>query len=460
MSPTLIPPTTTTTNQPTNQGLTAGIITMATSRTSLRAFLVYAKSAIETAIDSNQRITFVIGNESADLDSMTSSILFAFVRSMAPPRNTFTNLYVPVTNIPYSGIQLRPEFLALLPHANIEPQHLITLDDLPDMSVIKSKILPENTRWILVDHNALQGQLGKIYSDRVAGVIDHHEDENKFPDDTGSEPRVIKKAGSCTSLVTEYCREAWDLLSGSATSSGAAHAQRDRLSDGAAGAKLWDAQVAQLGLASILIDTANLQSKDKITEHDTQAVEYLEAKIMSCPQLSAKFDRSKFYKEIDSAKKDIGGLKLQDILRKDYKQWNERGQKLGISSVVMPIDFIQKKAGKEANTQSLDEAYLEELRKFREDQDLDLFTVMTTSTSSEGEFQRELLVWAFTDNAISAARKFAADAREELGLEDWHGSGGTTHDHHGEKQWRKVWWQRNVQHSRKRVAPLLREAMS
>lgn len=391
---------------------------------------------------------------------MTCSVLYAYIRSMAPPRNAFTPLYVPITNIPSSGIQLRPEFLALFKHANIESRHLITLDDLPDLSVIKSKLPPENTRWIIVDHNALQGQLGKIYSDRVGGVIDHHEDEGRVPEDTGSEPRIIEKAGSCCSLVTGYCRQAWDTLSGSATSYGAAHAQGDTLSDDGAVVKLWDAEVAQLGLASILIDTANLQSEEKTTEHDRKAVEYLEAKIMSCPQLSASFHRNEFYEEIDTAKKDIGGLKLQDILRKDYKEWNENGRKLGISSVVKSIDFLQQKAGDEANTQPVDDALLEALRRFASDRELDMYAVMTTSTSSEGEFQRELLVWAFNETAISAAKSFAQDAHDELGLEDWHASGVKAHGHDGEGHWRQVWWQRNVQHSRKRVAPLLREAMT
>ncbi|KAF2113671.1 DHHA2 domain-containing protein [Lophiotrema nucula] len=391
---------------------------------------------------------------------MTCSLVYAYIRSMAPTRNAFTQLYVPLTNIPFSGIQLRPEFLALFPHANIEPSHLITLDDLPDLSVIESKLRPENTKWVLVDHNTLQGQLGKIYADRVGGVIDHHEDEGKVPQNTNEEPRKIDISGSCTSLVTEYCRQAWDLLSGSAVSSGTAHVQGDSLSDDDAVVKTWDAEVAQMGLASILIDTTNLQSKDKTTEHDTSAVKYLEAKIMSCPRLSTTFDRSAFYKEIDSAKKDIGGLKLQDILRKDYKQWDEGQQKLGISSVVKPINFMQKKARDEASADSLDEAYLEALNKFAKDRDLDLYAVMTTSTSPSGEFQRELLVWAFNEGAISAAKKFADDARDELGLEDWHGSGGKTKEHEGDSiEWRRVWWQRNVQHSRKRVAPLLREAM-
>ncbi|KAI2476653.1 Exopolyphosphatase [Pyrenophora tritici-repentis] len=427
---------------------------MALPRNSLRGFLTHAKGALRQAVDNSQKITFVIGNESADLDSMSCSILYAYIRSMSPPKTAFSPVYVPITNIPASDVQLRPEYLAVFQHANIEPKHLIMLDDLPALADIQSKLAPENTKWILVDHNALQGQLGKVYSGRVAGVIDHHDDEEKVPSNTGDEPRVIIKSGSCTSLVANYCRPLWDTLSAAAMSSGAAHAQGDSLSNDAAFVQRWDADIAQLGLASILIDTADLKDKSKTTEHDRQAVEYLEAKIMLCPQLAGSFDRASFYKEIDAAKKDIGSLELQDILRKDYKQWVQGGHKLGISSVVKSIDFLEKKAGDEASAQP-SEALFGALEKFAKERDLDLYSVMTTSTSSDGEFQRQLLLWAFNESAVSAAKAFATNSSNELGLEEWQGAS----DVDGGNEWRRIWWQRQVQHSRKRVAPLLRQVM-
>jgi exopolyphosphatase len=391
---------------------------------------------------------------------MSCSILYAYVRSLSPPKNAFTPLYVPITNIPASDIQLRPEYLAVFKHANIEPGHLITLDDLPPLSDIRHKLAPENTKWILVDHNALQGQLGKIYSERVAGVVDHHDDEGKIRKDTGDEPRIIRKSGSCTSLIANYCRPMWDELSESALSSGAVHAQGESLLDDSAVVKRWDAAVAQLGLASILIDTANLHDGNKTTEHDRNAVAYLEAKIMMCPQLSTTFDRTSFYEEIDAAKSNIGALKLQDIFQKDYKQWDQRSLKLGISSVVKPINFLVKKAGDEKSAQSASDAFLGAMNQFSEERDLDLFTLMTTSTSPADEFQREILLWAFNERGVSAAEKFAANSSDELGLEDWHDMPNLSDATCSEGQWRKVWWQRQVQHSRKRVAPLLRDAMA
>ncbi|OJD32954.1 dhh phosphoesterase [Diplodia corticola] len=422
-------------------------------RNSIRSFLVHAKSALRTAIANRERVTFVIGNESADLDSLTCSLLFAYVRSQRPPPNAFTPLYIPVVNIPAADIQIRPEFLDLLPHANLQPQHLITLDDLPPLDSIGKTLLPENTKWILVDHNALQGILGQVYAGRVGGVIDHHEDEHKVPESTGDEPRVISKAGSCSSLVTEFLRPTWDALSSAAVSSGAAHGQADEAANDAAQVRLWDAQAAQLALASILIDTTNLTSKDKTTEHDVAASGYLGARVMLCDRTNPGFNRDKFYDEINRAKQDIGRLALNDILRKDYKQWNEGGVKLGISSVVKPLDFLQDKAKQEKHG-SL--SFCDAIGEFAKQRELEMYAIMTAYPNDNGEFCRQLLLWGLSDRAAAQARSFAESAAKELELQelegDFHVSG---HD----PGWKKVWRQQNIAASRKQVAPLLREKM-
>ncbi|KAK0663292.1 putative exopolyphosphatase [Lasiodiplodia hormozganensis] len=422
-------------------------------RNSIRSFLVHAKSALRTAIANRERVTFVIGNESADLDSLTCSLLYAYVRSQRPPPNAFTPLYIPVVNIPAADISIRPEFLDLLPHANLQPQHLITLDDLPSLEAIGQALPPENTKWILVDHNALQGILGKVYGGRVGGVIDHHEDEHKVPEDTADEPRVISKSGSCSSLVAEFVRPAWDALSSVSGSSGAAHGQADETANDAVQVRLWDAQAAQLALASILIDTTNLTSKDKTTQHDVAASGYLEAKVMLCDRTNPEFNRDKFYDEINRAKQDIGRLALIDILRKDYKQWNEGGVKLGISSVVKPLDFLQAKAKQEKHANL---SFCDALGEFAKQRELDMYAIMTAFTNDDGEFCRQLLLWGISDRAVAQARAFAESAAEELGLQELEGEFHVPGHHAG---WKKAWRQRNIAASRKQVAPLLREKM-
>ncbi|KAI9722931.1 MAG: hypothetical protein M1812_001379 [Candelaria pacifica] len=441
---------------------------MALPRNSLRSFLTNAKAALHSAIEQSHQVTIVVGNESADLDSLTSSILFAYIRSSNPRRisqsSLPTSLYIPLTNIPAADIRLRPEYTALFRHANIDPSHLITLDDLPSSSGLAKQLKPDNTKWILVDHNALQGNLGELYSKHVSGVIDHHDEENKVPRDTGHEPRIVEKSGSCTSLVVNYCRSAWDELSSSALSSGAGHAQGDSIIDDDAVSRRWDAQLAKLALASILIDTANLTSESKVTSHDIKAAEYLEAKINISPQDAAKFDRQAFYDEISTAKAEIGSLDLYDILRKDYKEWTEKdSKKLGISSVVKPISFLHDKAREESPShEQWVQPFLATLREFAEERDLAIFAIMTTSTSDGGAFQRELMVWALDGNVVKAVKKFEAEATGELGLTAWNNDAkeALNSSDGDDATWRRIWSQKEVGKSRKQVAPLLRKAMA
>ncbi|KAI4189258.1 MAG: hypothetical protein L6R41_001579 [Letrouitia leprolyta] len=434
---------------------------MAFPHNSLRAFLSHAKRGLSRAIETSEKVTIVTGNESADLDSLTSSILYAYIRSLAPPRNAFSPLYVPLLNIPAAEINLRSEFHALSNHANFNLSHLVTLDDLHIGQGPELK--PDNTRWILVDHNKLQGSLGKKYGDRVQGVIDHHEDEGAVPHETDPEPRVIEKCGSCTSLIIRTLRSSWDASSdGSSLSSGGGYGQDGLMINDASVTRTWDAQVAKMALASILIDTADLTAEGKVEQADRDAVKYLETRICLSPRAAAQWDRDKFYQEIDEAKRNIDGLNFNDILRKDYKQWAENGLNLGMSSVIKPLDFIAGKAIQNGSEDKEDQ-FVTAIGDFMAERDLTIFAIITTLSSSAGEFQRELYVQALSAGHTAASR-FLKEATHELQLED-HTIPALSEkpgamQPSSEGPWRKIWLQKDVSKSRKQVAPLLRRAMN
>ena len=458
---------------------------MAFPQNSLRAFLRYAKRGLSTAIESSGRVTIVVGNESADLDSLTSSVLYSYVRSLVPPSGAFTPLYIPLLNIPAAEIRLRPEFEEVFSHANIDASHLVTLDDLPEAN--ERSLDPEDTKFVLVDHNSLQGELGKKYAARVQGVIDHHEDEGRVCSETSHDPRVIEKSGSCTSLVVRTIRSSWESIAGgSSLASGAAHAQGDSSVNGESTTRTWNAQIAKMALASILIDTANLTAEDKVEEADVEAVKYLESKIKLSPPDAAQWDRDKFYESIDSANRNIDAMDFEDILRKDYKQWTENGLNLGMSSVVKPLEFLIKKVGGDLS-EDKQQLFVTSIGNFMATRRLTIFAIMTTFTSKSGEFQRELYVQALP-SGYAAAHVFAEQAEVELRIEDhevasckelgsvepldqgpWYapfppfcGRYSTSDDFHSKIDHvnrRKVWLQRDVSKSRKQVAPLMRKAM-
>ncbi|MCJ1398828.1 Exopolyphosphatase [Xylographa trunciseda] len=392
---------------------------------------------------------------------MTCSLLYAYIRSQAPPKDAFTPLYIPIVNIPAEDISLRPEFSALFTHANISASHLITLDDLPKAFERQQLLPPGKTRWILVDHNNFQGSLGQVYSTRVHGVIDHHEEEGTVPEDTSPEPRCIEKCGSCTSLVVRYFRSSWDALASSALSSGGGYAQGDSLIDDSAVTRGWDAQVAKLALASILIDTRNLQDAGKTKDVDREAVAYLESRIKLSGKETRTWDRLAFFKEIDAAKQDIESLALNDILRKDYKEWSEPDGKLGISSVVKPLDFLVNKAGDEKG-QGAEGAFHDSIEDFMVARDLGIFAIMTAFTSSDAKFQRQLLV-ASRKHMRKVASRFETSNMEELGLDSFLiGKNSDNKPREGDEEnelLSRSWIQQNISMSRKQVAPMLRKAL-
>jgi exopolyphosphatase len=367
-------------------------------------------------------------DSSTDLDSLCSAIVLAYLRTYAPKSSDF---YIPLSNLPRADLSLRPELLPVLSHAGLKLEDLITLSDLPPTSKRSAQLPPEKTSWVLVDHNALQGDLGRTYGRRIIGCIDHHDEEEKVPRDC--EPRIIRKSGSCSSLIIEHYREAWNSLAKSSTS-------KETMA--------WDAELAKLALAPVLIDTTNLTAESKTTPTDTEAVRYLTANITA--EQGSECRPEDYFKEISEAKEDIGGLSVYDILRKDYKQWTEKGSlNLGVSSVVKDIQFLIEKSGSV-------EKFFDVHKGFAAERELALFSIMTTSTP-EGVFKRELLLWATNEKAVGAAKKFEENAKKQLGLVT--GADGA-HDFVDENQWRRYWWQERVEHSRKQVAPLLRDALA
>jgi exopolyphosphatase len=140
-----------------------------------------------------------------DLDSLCSAVVLAYLRTYT---SHIGSLYIPLSNLPSADLALRPELIPVLSNANLKPSDLITLSDLPPMNTIASQLPPEKTRWILVDHNAMDGELSKIYGKRLVGCIDHHAEENAVPKDCREEPRIVRKSGSCMTLVVESCKDA------------------------------------------------------------------------------------------------------------------------------------------------------------------------------------------------------------------------------------------------------------
>ncbi|KAJ4401828.1 Exopolyphosphatase [Neurospora sp. IMI 360204] len=416
-------------------------------RVSLKKFLLTARKALlAPPAQRPNPLIFVVGNESADLDSLCSSILLAYFRTYRPSPGP-PILHIPLSNLPQADLALRPELAAVLKPAGLHTKDLITLDGLPK----DENVTPDNTQWFLVDHNALTGPLaarGFGGPQNIIGCIDHHDDEGVVPDTV--KPRIIEKSGSCMSLVVEYCKPVWEELSRLEREEG----NTDTLAE-------WESQLARLALAPILVDTTNLTSKDKTTSWDEEAVEFVEGRLRQSHKTSAAtatadttteekgYDRIAYFNHITSLKEDIAGLSYRDILRKDYKRWTDGGLALGISTVVRGFGYLLTEIGDQKQ-------FTEALRAWAKEQELDIAAVMTVS-NPDGKFTRELLVWAFNEGAVKVAKRFVDKNGGILHLQTW--GGGKLDSDDGQGEWVRCWTQGRVDKSRKQVAPMLRDVM-
>lgn len=298
-----------------------------------------------------------------------------------------------------------------------------------------------------MDHNALQGTLGQLYNTRIVGTVDHHTDEGIVPQDVTDEPRIIETAGSCSSLIVNHFQQQWDAWFLYVSFSGAANGQGDNLIEDGAFATLWDAQVAQLALAAILADTTDLEDEHKTTQHDRDAVTYLEAKIKMSPRVGKEYKHDEFFKLVSDAKHNLDGLSIRDILRKDYKQWTEHGLVLGTSAVVQPIGYMERKVQGEGNGDLVTQTMA-----FATEMDLNVMAILTTFEVDGGQFHRELLVMSRDDRGKQMVERFIEQSSQTLKLDEV--------DRRDEDGCYSISWkQGNLAASRKQVAPLLRKAM-
>lgn len=344
------------------------------------------------------------------------------------PHTDGTDLLLPLCHIYRKDLALRPELFLILQGAGLSYDDLITLDDLP-----KSVLDTGNINWFLVDHNAPVGVV-KSTGGSIVGIIDHRQDEKIVRPDPKIKPHLLRQCGSCASLVTEYFKDTWQ-----------------QLASKSAGEQIC-AQLAHLVLGSILIDTTNLQSAPKTTETDVWAVQFAEGFILSSQVEAASpmYDRAVFFEKIAELKEDCSNMTFRDILRKDYKAWQEEDMILGISTSPQPFSYLlaKKRTGGEGEL-------VLELDKWADEQNLDILALMTTG-SPKGVFQRELMLWARNRKGVKAMDKFLSDNTDILKLEPY--TEGKL-DTQKLDNWRKFMSQGEVKESRKQVAPRLRNAL-
>ncbi|RMZ98222.1 exopolyphosphatase [Brachionus plicatilis] len=288
-------------------------------------------SKTKIVFDSLVQKRVVIGNQSADLDSIVSSISMAFYLT-SKVHNSVP--YVPIINSTKSLIKTKKECMFLFDYLSIDIER-----DLVFINEWKKDI----DDVILVDHNELDSKEKELeIEDKVSAIIDHHLDKKLF---MNAEPRIVDTAvGSCSTLIANLFFQSNIQL---------------------------DASFAAMMMFPILSDTNNLTCR--ASEQDKQIAQHLNT--------IAKIDPKWLYLQIEKFKFDISDEDLITLLNKDYKQYVTNSSSWGMSSVNFSVhEWIQK---------SKDD--LIKVKKFMQEKNLFFYAILSCYKNLS-EFKRDLIL--------------------------------------------------------------------
>ena len=319
---------------------------------SIRDYLTKTKSNYTP----EKKMTIVIGNEAADLDSMASSVTYAYYLSLSGVNA------IPLMNIPRNDFILRTEAVYLFKAASLSPDNLLFIEDVN----LKELFDNGNLELVLVDHNVMgSGQVP--YETSITEILDHHADENKYPTAAKTD---IRPVGSTATLVAERFIQN----------------NKDKI----------DSDIGTLLLGTILLDTVNLdESAGRVTEDDA----IIAGDLIEITGL----DQKTLFDKLQYEKFNVSSLGSYDLLRKDYKEWQLGDVKCGIGSVLMPaLDWIKK-----------DPDILKAFQDYARERKLDVLFAMNAYT--DPEFTRNLGVFIPDSNTRAKIIQFLESS--DLGLE-------------------------------------------
>ena len=315
-----------------------------------------------------------------DLDSIASSIAYAWVLSEVNKSPA-----VALIQLERADLNLRAENLYAFKRAGLTD----SLDELLTLSEISEFQPFPLQKFALVDHNLL-GPLFTRPEAQVVSVIDHHEDEKLYPN---ASPRIIAPVGSCSSLI-------------------ATQLPPEPLPD-----------LAFLLLSAILIDTDGLKPGGKAIQTDRDSALFLAprstiANSVPPPSALSPIDHPNpdalyeaqavkdLTKTLREKKSDVSHLSPFDLLRRDYKEYTytlpwatgSPAIKVGLSTVVSGLKSW-------ATNGALEEATIRWMRQ----RNITLLGVCTSfheakkigKKSDKGKHKREQAWFALTEPELA-----------------------------------------------------------
>ncbi|GFS17870.1 protein prune homolog 2 [Elysia marginata] len=301
---------------------------------------------VQAELPNRKKLHIVIGNESCDLDSAVSAIVYAYYlhQIKAKPGTT----YVPILNVPRKNFRLRLETVYFLGKNGIHEQDLTFVSDL-DLTSLTPRPGSDLTLVVtLVDHHVLS-EVEVCLEPYVVQVFDHRPQDGPLPPDWDV---TLEHVGSCCSLIARelLASDAFEL----------------------------DCCSAELLLGTILTDTGNMSASDRIgTPGDHEQLVKLKAFLP--PSISA----TSIYEGIQKAKFDLSSLTVREMLEKDMKIVKGTQVTVVMSSVTKDLEEIL-----------CDPDLLGHAREFCEDLPADVVIIMTIVMGDSGIRRRCIAVYS------------------------------------------------------------------
>lgn len=138
----------------------------------MKAFVSFLQESRHHLLDSSH-VRLVLGNTSADCDSVVGSLALAFFLHAST-----NQMWTPVINCQRSEFKARVEsWQHVVRDCKIQEERLVFWDDLPETKNI--------VEVCLFDHNQLDEEqavaLGSDTQSKVTRIVDHHVDNNFYP---------------------------------------------------------------------------------------------------------------------------------------------------------------------------------------------------------------------------------------------------------------------------------------
>ncbi|GAB1610613.1 protein prune homolog 2-like isoform X1 [Argonauta hians] len=342
----------------------------------------------------------VLGNESADPDSVISSLVEAYYLNQADQGDDDV-VVIPVVNIKRRDVRLRRVLGHVLKQQGIRCEDLLYRDDV-DLHQLHFQ---HKLKLTLVDNNVLPLK-DHALEDCVVSVIDHRPRERPESSDCKT---CIEPVGSCCTLIAHQIFHSPFVT-------------------------IIDDKVAALLFSVIIVDTMNMNKEAKIgTDKDEEMLRRLET-------ILPGWNRADTLEQIYSIKHDTSGFSSLDLLEMDLKVISDNDINIAMSSISKPIEDFVKMDELEASLYKLCELY-----------EAKAVVIMCMFTSNEDTPKRDLAVFSMFKPVLDKIVGVLCSSSEpSLGLERLPFDLPTL----------TIFSQNNVTVTRKKVLPVLKSLIS